>query len=309
MERGVLGTSQQRMCTKSLHGPMRKQGLNGPLTQARFTRISRGAPARDPADALAKSRGPPRWCPGLLRVSTPYSGCMPQRFVWFVLIALALGATEGAQAGGSFERIVGVGANGNSAVIKLEQTGPHSDSMLNGRPVPVPKGGYVRLYPFIGDLPAIPGRLYPASNVLCLYWHEPASNCLRLSSGGSRLLAPLASLPLRRSAPTVPIEVRYRSHVLRYAGGNIFAALEMAFERRSHAVPSAPAEAVALTVTWRGPAARERPRGIMLTPLGAYAHGRLSPLPRGVWCYLVGNLPANFAPASKIKAAANIRCG
>lgn len=234
---------------------------------------------------------------------------MPQHFVWLVLMALALGATEGAQAGGSFERIVGVGANGSSAVIKLEQTGPRSDSTLNGRPVPVPKGGYLRLYPFSGELPAIPGRLYPASNVLCLYWHEPASNCLRLSSAGSRLLAPLASLPLRRSPPTVPTEVRYRSHVLQYADGNIFAALEMAFERRSHAVPSAPADAVALAVTWRGPAARERPRAIMLTPLGAYTHGRLSPLQRAVWCYLAGNLPANLEPPSLIEAAANMRCG
>ena len=47
----------------------------------------------------------------------------------------------------------------------------------------------------------------------------------------------------------------------------------------------------------------------MLMPLGAYTHGQLSPLPRGVWCYLAGNLPANLAPASLIEAAANMRCG
>jgi len=78
----------------------------------------------------------------------------------------------------------------------------------------------------IGDLPAIPGRLYVREHVLCLYWHEPASNCSRLSPAGVRLLKPFTRLPFRHGRPTTIIEVRYHSRRLRYANGNIFAALE-----------------------------------------------------------------------------------
>jgi hypothetical protein len=57
-----------------------------------------------------------------------------------------------------------------------------------------------------------------------------------------RLLGPLARLPLRDQAPTTPVEVRYRSRVLRYADGNIFAALELALERpaRPSSLPRMP---------------------------------------------------------------------
>src|SRR5256886_9048192 len=100
-----------------------------------------------------------------------------------------------------------------------------SDAAFSGSAVAVPRGGYVRVYPFIGGLPAIPGRYYTASHVLCLYWHEPVSNCSRLSANGVTLLSPFVSLPLRHLAPTAPVAVRYRSRLLRHANGNIFAAL------------------------------------------------------------------------------------
>jgi hypothetical protein len=222
-----------------------------------------------------------------------------------VLGTAALVSVPGAVAGGSFERIVGVGANGAWTAISLDQTGPRSDAVLGGgRALAVPPGGYVRIYPFIGRLPAIPGRFYPASHVLCLYWREPASNCSRLSSAGTRLLAPLAGLPLRYRAPTTPVAVHYRSRLLRYADGNIFAALELALERHAQARSSLPSNAVALTVSWRGPDAASRPRQLFLTPMGVYTPTRLFPLQRGPWCYLAGNLPN--ASASLIEAIARV---
>jgi hypothetical protein len=218
--------------------------------------------------------------------------------------SVALLSAPGARAGGSFERIVGVGARGVSAAIELDQTGSRSEYALRGAPVPVPSGGYVRLYPFIGGLPAIPGRFYPDSHVVCLYWHEPASNCTRLAAGGKRLLAPLAELPLRHEAPTTPVAVRYRSRLVRYADGNIFAALELAIERPSLLRSSVPPNAIPLGVTWRGPKAAQLPDDILLTSIGMYARGRLFPLQRGPWCYLAGNL--RDASASLIEATTRI---
>ena len=222
-------------------------------------------------------------------------------------VALATAAfvlVPAAGAGGSFERIVGVGANGTWASLKLNQTGPRSDAVLRGRAVGVPPGGYVRIYPLIGGLPAIPGRFYPAAHVLCLYWHEPASNCLRLGSAGDRLLAPFTDLPLRRRAPTAPVAVRYRSRLLHYADGNILAALELALERHAQARPTRPHDAIALTVSWGGPDAVSRPRHLFLSPVGVYAGTRLFPLQRGPWCYLAENLPA--PSSSVIEATARL---
>jgi hypothetical protein len=229
---------------------------------------------------------------------------MRLRLLPAVVAAVALVSIPGALAGGSFERVVGVGANGAWAVIKLSQTGPRSESVLGGNAVAVPSGGYVRMYPFIGGLPASPGRYYPAASVLCLYWHEPASNCMRLGAAGTRLLAPFAGLPLRYQAPTTPVAVRYRSRLLRYANGNIFAALELALERPAVSRSSVPRNAIALRVSWRGPGVARRPGKLSLTSLGVYTPGRLFPLQRGPWCYLAGNL--RDAPASLIEATTRV---
>jgi hypothetical protein len=221
-----------------------------------------------------------------------------------VIAAAALVPVPGAVAGGSFERILGIGAKGAWTAIKLDQTGPRSDSVIGGRAVAVPSGGYVRIYPFVGGLPAVPGRFYPAAHVVCLYWHEPASNCSRLGAAGTRLLAPFADLPLRREAPTTSVAVRYRSRLLRFANGNIFAALELALERKALPRSSAPRNAIMLTVTWRGPHAAHRPRQLFLTPIGAYTPKRLFPLQRGPWCYLAENL--TDASATLIEATTRI---
>jgi hypothetical protein len=221
-----------------------------------------------------------------------------------LFVALALVSIPSAAAGGAFERIVGVGAHGAWRAISLNQSGPISEAALSGTAVAIPRGGYVRLYPFIGGLPAIPGRYYPARRVVCLYWREPVSNCSRLSAAGVTLLSPFASPPLRQLTPTAPVAVRYRSRVLRYANGNVFAALELALERPALAPSPPPSDAIKLGVTWRGPQAAHRPGTLFLTPKGVYASGRLFPLQRGPWCYLAENLPK--APASLIEATSRI---
>jgi len=229
---------------------------------------------------------------------------MARRLPVTLLLALILVSVPSAAAGGAFERIVGVGANGASLAMSLNQTGAGSDAALSGTAAAVPRGGYVRVYPFIGDLPAIPGRYYTTSHVLCLYWREPVSNCSRLAVNGVALLSPFASLPLRHLAPTAPVAVRYRSRLLGYANGNILAALELALERPALARSATPPDAIKLGVSWRGPRASRLPRTLFLTPMGVYTSRRLFPLGRGPWCYLVENLPK--ASASLIEATSRI---
>src|SRR4051812_3927316 len=70
-----------------------------------------------------------------------------------LLIGLVVGAAlfaSPARAGGSFEQIVAVGANGDLQTIQLRQNGPRSEAVLTGDSVAVPPGGFVRLYPLIG---------------------------------------------------------------------------------------------------------------------------------------------------------------
>jgi hypothetical protein len=221
-------------------------------------------------------------------------------------VGCALALTGTARAGGAFERIVAVGADGQTRSLRLTQSGPRSDSALAGVPAPVPRAEYVRIYPFIGQLPAIPGRFYPSEGVLCLYWHEPATSCVRLTAAGRRLLAPLVRLRPMKTAPTVPVRVSYRSHVLGYADGNIFAALELAAEETSMRSPTAPVAGLLLTVSWRGPASAQRARRLILSPAGVHTPGRLSPVPHGAWCDLAGNLPNSIDSAALIEATARI---
>lgn len=227
-----------------------------------------------------------------------------------LLTGLALGAvlviTSSAAGGGPFEQIVGVGAGGAWRAIDLRPRGPRSEDVLYGPRVRVPHGGFVRIYPTIGGLPGDPGRYYPASQVVCLYWREPASNCMRLRSAGIALLSPFAKLPLRHLAPTTPVEVRYASRVLRYANGNILAAIELALERRGEKRASAPPHAIRLAVRWSGPLAARMPAVLDLAPSGVYASKRYFGLSRGPWCYLAANLP--HASAGLIEATGRI-CG
>jgi hypothetical protein len=229
---------------------------------------------------------------------------MPRRLLITALAAVALVSVPGAAAGGAFERMVGIGTDGVWRAISLNQTGARSEDALSGTAAAIPRGGYVRVYPFIGGLPAIPGRYYPASHVVCLYRHEPVSNCSRLTAAGTTLLSSFVSLPLRQLTPTVPVAVRYHSRLLRYANGNIFAALELALERPPLARTATPPDAIRLRVSWRGPKAFRLPTNLFLTPSGVYTSRRLFPLQRGPWCYLAQNLPE--ASASLIEATSRI---
>jgi hypothetical protein len=118
----------------------------------------------------------------------------------------------------------------------------------------------------------------------------------------SELLAPHgkgcdAALTVRlATAPTArvhhPVAVNYRSHRLRYANGNIFAAVELALERpaKARTAPTTPPNAIKLGVVWRGPKAARLPRSVFLTSTGVYTSRRFFPLKRGPWCYLAENL-------------------
>jgi hypothetical protein len=207
-------------------------------------------------------------------------------------IGAALVAVSSASAGGSFERIVGVGANGAWRAIDLRQKGPRSEDALYGPRVPTPRSGFVRVYPTIGGLPGDPGRYYPAEHVLCLYWREPPSNCMRLETAGIDVLSPFARLPLRHLAPTTPVELRYRSRLLHHVGSdNVLAAVELALERTPVRRPSPPAHGIRLGVRWSGPRAARMPPVVELAPHGVYAARRFFKLTRGPWCYLAYNLP------------------
>jgi hypothetical protein len=69
-------------------------------------------------------------------------------------------------------------------------------------------------------------------------------------------------------------------------------------------VSSPPVDAVPLSVSWRGPNVKQRPRRLFLTPRGVFASHRLFALSRGHWCYLAANLPG--ASASLIEATSRI---
>lgn len=127
---------------------------------------------------------------------------------------------------------------------------------------------------------------------------------MQLGSAGIELLSPFAELPLRHLTPTAPVEVRYRSRPLRYADGNIFAAIELALERTSVRRLAPPAHAVPLAVRWSGPRASRMPSVLGLAPHGLYAGHRFFGLARGPWCYLAYNLP--HAPVTLLEAVDRI---
>src|SRR5256885_11955429 len=83
------------------------------------------------------------------RVSTR-AGAGPAAGLLAVLALLLAGATPRAAAGGPFVRLIGVGANGAWRELRLARSGPRSDASLfsGGQKLPLPHGGYVRLFPF-----------------------------------------------------------------------------------------------------------------------------------------------------------------
>lgn len=233
-----------------------------------------------------------------------------------LVVALAAGVLAGlglsgsapptAQAGGPFERLIGVGAQGTWRTIRLAPSGPRSDASLlaGGSRVARPGRGYLRLFPMIGGLPGIPGRYYPAERVLCWSWRQPDRDCRRASATAVRLLTPLASLPRWSEEPTLLAELRYRGRRVRPGLANLLVALELAFERPGLATAKVPPGALRFTGRWRGPAASQRPRRFALGPAGVYVNGRLYRLDQGVWAFADANrLPGPTTAGLTVRAA------
>ncbi|HET7647980.1 MAG TPA: hypothetical protein VFK17_05370 [Gaiellaceae bacterium] len=217
------------------------------------------------------------------------------------IVAVGGAGARPASAGGSFARLVGVGANGASVEIRLAASGPRSDASLfaGGAGVAAPQGGYVRLFPLIGGLPGIPGRYYPTARALCWSWHQPDHDCRRADPTARRLLSPLTSLPRWKLEPTTLSRLEYRGRQVRPALDNLLVALELAFDRRPvPADASRPgADAFPFVGRWRGPQAHERPSRFTLGRRGVYSRGLLYPLDRGVWAFV----DANRVPAANTR--------
>src|SRR5689334_10108608 len=214
------------------------------------------------------------------------------------VLAVTAGAPPAAQAGGPFERVIGVGAGGHWIGLRLAPSGSRSEDALTGPRVGAPRLRYVRLYTLVGGLPGIPGRYYPAAGVLCLSWAEAPSNCQRLMPAGRRLLRPLGRLPRLAGQPTRLVRVVPGTGVLRTL--NVHLGIELALERPSvTGVRQKDADALLVTLVWHGPQADRRPRHVLLDHRGVWAAGRLYPTPPGVWPYIVANAPpASISAAS-----------
>ena len=245
---------------------------------------------------------------GRVRISRLWGRTIRQvKGIAAVAVLAAVLVAPAAQAGGSFERIVAVGAGGASRAIVLAQSGPHSATALTGTAVAAPAGGYVRLYTFIGTLPAEPGRFYPGSSVACLSWQSAPAGCVKLGSAGAQLLSPFRGLAPRHDELTVPTSVSFSGHMLAYARANVLLAFELAFERPAVTAGST-RRGMPLEVAWKGPDANGRPRALILTPAGLVANGELRPLSRGIWCYVALNIPDRLKSFALDAAIAAERC-
>jgi hypothetical protein len=230
---------------------------------------------------------------------------LPAAGVLAVLAVLLAGAAPPrAAAGGPFVRLIGVGASGAWRELRLAPSGPRSDSSLftGGTRLPLPRDGYVRLFPFGAGLPGVPGRYYPAERLLCWSWRQPDRDCQQANPTAVRLLEPLASLPRWQQAPTVLVELRYLGRRVRPALANLFVGLELAFERPGTPAAQVPGNAVRFTGRWRGPDGATRPRRFALGTAGAYSGGLLYRLNRGVWSFVDANrVPGQTAPGLTVR--------
>src|SRR5215217_4259419 len=139
-----------------------------------------------------------------------------------VAAALLAVPTAGAK---TLTKIVAVGAGG--AYIELRGLDWPS---LDITPTDVaPSGDYVLLYPLMDrNVPARPGRFYPASGLACFSWDRTVlGTCGRLADG---LATRLAGVPAVRGEPTLLRSlVRGRAPAGVLSSGAI--AIELAFNR------------------------------------------------------------------------------
>jgi hypothetical protein len=153
------------------------------------------------------------------------------------------------------------------------------------------KGGYVRLY-FVGpgDFPANRARYYPGHRCIALDWPTYQRSCVAVNPKLIPLFRKAHGLARFTARPTILSRLRYTS-----SGGaspalaGITGSVELATLRTGITV-SEPAGCYALTGTWTGPAAADRPKRLLLCRRGVYAGGRLHPLNPIVWEWFRRNL-------------------
>jgi hypothetical protein len=201
------------------------------------------------------------------------------------LALLALAAASPAQAK-DIESIVVVGSDGRSLTITPERAVLsvvlyHPASVYDVRPKRArPRGGYVKIYPLgSGGMPAIPGRFYPATGALCFAWNQAVAprSCGRLGTP-RQLVDASRRLALFLGGATVLAVL--------HPGGtaNLFAALELAFDRYRSARPARrPARCLRFTATWYSEEGTQRPATLCISRRSVYAGGRLYPTGPAVW--------------------------
>ena len=126
---------------------------------------------------------------------------------------------------------------------------------------------------------AIPGRFYPTTRALCFSWNQRVapSSCGRLGLP-IHLLATSRGLARFQGQSTVLTALRPGRTV------NLFAALQLAFDRYRASRPANPPERCRSFVAgWAGPRAAQRPSRICVFRHGVYARGRIYPAGRAMW--------------------------
>jgi hypothetical protein len=164
------------------------------------------------------------------------------------------------------------------------------------------KGGYVRLY-FVGpgDFPANRARYYPGQRCIALDWPSYESSCVAVNPDLTSLFRRSHRLARFTERPTILARLRYTSSSGASPGlAGLTGSVELALLRTGVA-RSAPAGCYTLTGTWKGPAAADRPRRLLLCRTGVHADGRLHPLNRSVWEWFRRNVgPPEAAPQPPI---------
>jgi hypothetical protein len=164
------------------------------------------------------------------------------------------------------------------------------------------KGGYVRLY-FVGpgEFPANRARYYPGQRCIALDWPTYERSCMAVNPKLTALFRKAHRLPRFTARPTILSRLRSTSPTgASSALAGITGSVELALLRTGVA-RSEPAGCYALTGTWKGPAAADRPKRLSLCRTGVYAEGHLHPLSRVVWEWFRRNVgPADTTPEPPI---------
>ena len=220
-----------------------------------------------------------------------------------MLVSLALGLLVAAPAlAKTLNRAVLIGSDG--AWVRVVGSAVAFDN-LGRDPASKPrrpKGGYVRLY-FVGpgDFPANRARYYPGQRCIALDWPTYERSCIAVNPKVIALFRKSHRLPRFTGRPTILSRLRYTSSSgASPALAGFTGSVELAILRTGVA-SSEPTGCYALTGTWKGPAAADRPKLLSLCRNGVYADGLLHPLSRVIWEWFRRNVgPPDTAPKPPI---------